>query len=101
MLMPMEFHADTTQLVQLLDKGHHGVELDDCTAVTRELVAEVFDEQTVKGLPGHFAIGHVRYSTSGSSNLINAQPIQVASHRGAVSLAHNGILERVMGIEPT
>ena len=29
MLMPMEFHADTTQLVQLLAKGHHGVELDD------------------------------------------------------------------------
>jgi amidophosphoribosyltransferase len=56
------------------------------------LVAKVFDEQTVKSLPGHFAIGHVRYSTSGSSNLINAQPIQVASHRGAVSLAHNGNL---------
>jgi len=56
------------------------------------LVAEVFDEVTVKSLPGTFAIGHVRYSTSGSSNLINAQPIQVASHRGAVSLAHNGNL---------
>jgi amidophosphoribosyltransferase len=56
------------------------------------LVAKVFDEQTVKALPGHFAIGHVRYSTSGSSSLINAQPIQVASHRGAVSLAHNGNL---------
>jgi len=56
------------------------------------LVAKVFDEATVKSLPGTYAIGHVRYSTSGSSNLINAQPIQVASHRGAVSLAHNGNL---------
>ncbi|HOX25301.1 MAG TPA: amidophosphoribosyltransferase [Candidatus Krumholzibacteria bacterium] len=56
------------------------------------LVADVFDETTVKSLPGTFAIGHVRYSTSGSSNLINAQPIQVASHRGAISLAHNGNL---------
>jgi amidophosphoribosyltransferase len=56
------------------------------------LVADCFDETTLKSMPGTFAIGHVRYSTSGSSNLINAQPIQVASHRGAVSLAHNGNL---------
>lgn len=56
------------------------------------LVAEVFDEGTLKDMPGTYAIGHVRYSTSGSSNLVNAQPIQVASHRGAVSLAHNGNL---------
>ena len=56
------------------------------------LVADIFDEAQLKGMPGTFAIGHVRYSTSGSSNLINAQPIQVASHRGAMSLAHNGNL---------
>jgi len=56
------------------------------------LVADVFDEQTTHDLPGQYAIGHVRYSTSGSSNIINAQPIQVASHRGTVSLAHNGNL---------
>ncbi|MDD5719264.1 MAG: amidophosphoribosyltransferase [Candidatus Krumholzibacteria bacterium] len=56
------------------------------------LVADVFDETRLKGMPGAFAIGHVRYSTSGSSSLINAQPIQVASHRGAMSLAHNGNL---------
>jgi len=56
------------------------------------LVADVFDENTIRDLNGNFAIGHVRYSTSGSSNLINAQPIQVASHKGAISLAHNGNL---------
>jgi amidophosphoribosyltransferase len=56
------------------------------------MVADIFDESTVKTLPGNFAIGHVRYSTSGSSELINAQPIQVASAKGTISLAHNGNL---------
>lgn len=56
------------------------------------LVADIFDETTIRGMTGKSAIGHVRYSTSGSSSLINAQPIQVASHRGGVSLAHNGNL---------
>ncbi|NCQ35092.1 amidophosphoribosyltransferase [bacterium] len=56
------------------------------------LVADVFDEAVTRGLGGNYAIGHVRYSTSGSSNLLNAQPLQVASHRGTVSLAHNGNL---------
>lgn len=56
------------------------------------LVAEVFDEGTTRALSGNWAIGHVRYSTAGGSNLLNAQPLQVASHRGTVSLAHNGNL---------
>ena len=56
------------------------------------LVADIFDEAVTRALSGNYAIGHVRYSTSGSSTLINAQPIQVASHRGSVSLAHNGNL---------
>jgi amidophosphoribosyltransferase len=56
------------------------------------LVADVFDEKTTRTLTGHYAIGHVRYSTSGSSHILNAQPLQVASHRGTVSLAHNGNL---------
>lgn len=56
------------------------------------LVTKVFKEDVLKTMPGTYAIGHVRYSTSGSSSLVNAQPIQVANHRGAVSLAHNGNL---------
>jgi len=56
------------------------------------LVADIFDEETTRSLTGNYAIGHVRYSTSGSSNILNAQPLQVASHRGTVSLAHNGNL---------
>jgi amidophosphoribosyltransferase len=54
------------------------------------LVADVFDESVTRALTGNFAIGHVRYSTSGSSHILNAQPLQVASHRGTVSVAHNG-----------
>ena len=56
------------------------------------LVADVFDESILRTLTGQYAIGHVRYSTSGSSNIINAQPIQVTSHKGTISLAHNGNL---------
>jgi len=56
------------------------------------LVADVFDEDVTRSLTGNFAIGHVRYSTSGSSHILNAQPLQVASHRGTVSVAHNGNL---------
>ncbi len=56
------------------------------------LVADIFDEAIAKALTGDYAIGHVRYSTTGSSNILNAQPLQVASHRGAVSVAHNGNL---------
>ena len=56
------------------------------------LVADVFDEKTTRDLVGNYAIGHVRYSTSGSSHILNAQPLQVASHRGSISLAHNGNL---------
>ncbi len=56
------------------------------------LVPEVFDEDILAGLPGSLAIGHVRYSTTGSSQLKNAQPF-VVRHRGrTVALAHNGNL---------
>jgi amidophosphoribosyltransferase len=63
-----------------------------CTRKGMGLVDEVFDESALKDLGGTSAIGHVRYSTTGSSLLQNAQPIQVTSHRGAVALAHNGNL---------
>ena len=55
-------------------------------------VAEVFDEARLARLPGRTAIGHVRYSTSGSSSLANAQPIVFATGRGPLALAHNGNL---------
>ncbi len=56
------------------------------------LVGEVFDEEVLKKLPGQAAIGHVRYSTTGSTTLANAQPIKVEYSRGQVAVAHNGNL---------
>ncbi|MGH7353807.1 MAG: amidophosphoribosyltransferase [Candidatus Rokuibacteriota bacterium] len=55
-------------------------------------VADVFSPERLKRLPGHCAIGHVRYSTAGSSNLKNAQPITAATARGPIAIAHNGNL---------
>ncbi|AEH07845.1 amidophosphoribosyltransferase [Candidatus Protofrankia datiscae] len=57
------------------------------------LVAQVFDEVTLASLSGHVAIGHTRYSTTGSSTWENAQPSYRSSQRGnAVALGHNGNL---------
>lgn len=54
------------------------------------LVAEVFKEETFQKLPGQLAIGHVRYSTTGSSTLSNAQPFLVHFADDYYALAHNG-----------
>jgi len=54
------------------------------------LVAQVFDEDRLALLRGKVAIGHNRYSTTGSSRLVNAQPILVDSPWGQMGLAHNG-----------
>ncbi len=56
------------------------------------LVADVFNATTLGMLPGRSAIGHVRYSTAGSSLLANAQPLMVAWSMGQMSVAHNGNL---------
>ena len=55
-------------------------------------VADVFSRERLRRLPGHRAIGHVRYSTAGSSNLRNAQPITANTAHGPVAIAHNGNL---------
>jgi amidophosphoribosyltransferase len=55
------------------------------------LVAQVFDENKLRSLLGDMAIGHVRYSTTGSSHWENTQPI-VRSDRRELALAHNGNL---------
>src|SRR4030067_1168676 len=56
------------------------------------LVADIFSEEILSRLPGHTAIGHVRYSTTGSSELKNAQPLVVDFESGAIAVAHNGNL---------
>jgi amidophosphoribosyltransferase len=55
-------------------------------------VADVFSGERLRRLPGHSAIGHVRYSTAGTSTLKNAQPIMANTARGAIAVAHNGNL---------
>ncbi|HEV2757740.1 MAG TPA: amidophosphoribosyltransferase [Actinomycetota bacterium] len=56
------------------------------------LVSQVFDETVLNSLRGDLAIGHVRYSTTGSTSWENAQPSFKASEAGQVALAHNGNL---------
>ncbi|MDA1193170.1 MAG: class II glutamine amidotransferase, partial [Candidatus Poribacteria bacterium] len=56
------------------------------------LVVNVFDGDKLDRLKGHHAVGHNRYSTSGSSSLQNAQPFVVQYSRGPLAIAHNGNL---------
>jgi len=54
------------------------------------LVTDVFNEDTLRRLPGHAAIGHVRYSTMGDTSLLNAQPLKVDYLHGSLAVCHNG-----------
>ena len=69
--------SEAGQLVTLRDMG---------------LVAQVFNEGTLQGLDGEAAIGHCRYSTTGSSHWANAQPIVQHGKVRSVALGHNGNL---------
>ncbi|MFZ5632597.1 MAG: amidophosphoribosyltransferase [Bacillota bacterium] len=59
------------------------------------LVPEVFGPEKLNQLTGHIAIGHVRYSTTGSSQTINAQPLVFRYARGSIGLAHNGNITNI------
>jgi amidophosphoribosyltransferase len=76
------------------------------------LVAQVFDEEKLAPLKGHLAIGHNRYSTTGSSHLRNASPYLIETFYGPLGVAHNGnltnalelrqkLLERGVGLAST
>lgn len=73
-----------------------GIAVSDGETVHMEkgmgLVSQVFNEETLARMPGHIAIGHTRYSTSGASVLRNAQPIYCQSLVGEIAVAHNGNL---------
>jgi amidophosphoribosyltransferase len=60
------------------------------------LAPQVFDGKILQGLAGHMAVGHTRYSTTGSSHLRNAQPLTVDCARGQIAIAHNGNLTNAM-----
>jgi len=63
------------------------------------LVSEVFNEERLKRLKGHLAIGHVRYSTTGSPVIQNAQPFRVRHAGCTIAVAHNGNLINVNEIK--
>lgn len=69
---------------------------DGCGEITLHkgmgLVPEVFSPEIIEKLPGHMALGHVRYSTTGSSSVVNAQPLVFRYLKGMIGLAHNGNL---------
>lgn len=53
-------------------------------------VVDIFTPEVVGSLPGEFAIGHTRYSTTGDTILCNAQPLSVNCNKGSIAVAHNG-----------
>jgi amidophosphoribosyltransferase len=67
-------------------KGHRGM----------GLVADIFTQQHLERLSGNLAMGHVRYSTTGSSLVKNAQPFQVDTSFGSLAISHNGNLVNVL-----
>lgn len=56
------------------------------------LVPDVFNRADIQKLKGHVGIGHVRYSTTGSSRIENCQPLLVSFKSGTIAIAHNGNL---------
>src|SRR5947208_4674006 len=56
------------------------------------LVSQIFNGEVLHNLVGRMAVGHTRYSTTGSSHLRNAQPLTVDCVRGQIAIAHNGNL---------
>jgi amidophosphoribosyltransferase len=60
------------------------------------LVSQVFDQDVLERMPGHLAVGHTRYSTTGSSRVCNAQPLVLMTRLGPFALAHNGNLVNAM-----
>ena len=62
------------------------------TIKDRGLVTRVFDEQKLKTLSGHMAIGHTRYSTAGDDSILDAQPVYARYDLGQLSIVHNGNL---------
>jgi len=91
-------HLTYLGLFALQHRGQEsaGMAVSDGAALTvvkdQGLVAAVFDERTLAGLDGHLAIGHCRYSTTGSSTWRNAQPAYRGAGTRHFALGHNGNL---------
>jgi len=79
-----------------------GIAVSDGNEITayREmgLVSQVFNEEALTGLRGDLAIGHTRYSTTGSSSIANAQPMVAEWQGGKIALGHNGNLVNALAL---
>ncbi|HEY7030900.1 MAG TPA: amidophosphoribosyltransferase [Thermomicrobiales bacterium] len=62
------------------------------------LVSQAFAEDDLRDLPGEIAIGHARYSTTGTSNACNAGPLVADSNVGPIAVAHNGNLVNALAL---
>jgi amidophosphoribosyltransferase len=102
-VMAIYNHADAARMTYwgLYSQQHRGQESAGIATADGEhvtdmkgmgLVSEIFTDPVLARLPGHIAIGHTRYSTTGDSALLNAQPISVESTKGLIAIAHNGNL---------
>ncbi len=65
------------------------------------LVNQVFDATTLASMVGQIGVGHTRYSTTGSSDVGNAQPLVVRTHNGPLVMAHNGNLVNTDALQAT
>lgn len=96
--VPQAAHRVYLALHALQHRGQDsaGIVARDRGRVMREvglgLVSDVFDENRLKKLAGPMAIGHVRYTTAGSTELADAQPIAAKTGNGNIAIAHNGNL---------
>lgn len=96
-------HRDASQLayLALYALQHRGEESAGIVSFDRKkvyqhkgmgLVGDVFKTDSIKKLKGSLAIGHVRYSTTGSSTVKNVQPLLINHKKGFIAVAHNGNL---------
>ena len=92
-------HSATMTSIGLFALQHRGQESAGVAAVDHGrikvhtgmgLVSEAFRDGDIDGISGEMAIGHTRYSTTGSSRSANAQPLLVAGLNGPLAVAHNG-----------
>ena len=85
-------------LYALQHRGQESAGIATCDGITAQvhrgmgLVTQVFHEEHLRPLRGPMAVGHTRYSTTGVSQLVNAQPYLVETLHGPLGVAHNGNL---------
>jgi len=91
-LYALQHRGQESAGIVAVDAGQHRVHR------AMGLVADIFGENTLAKLTGRHAVGHVRYSTSGESQLLNAQPFCATTDAGPVAIAHNGNLVNAFAI---